>query len=157
MRSVLQLTVLALAFVVTASFGTFAPTHEVSADGAVTRKDSFSVTLPPNPCNPESGNLTGTINFVLVEREVFDESGNFVHYNANYTARGEVTDANGLKYNYKQTSHSIIHDDLPYTFKEIIKVTSQGGGDNFEFVTETHVNEQGVETKVDPGSGECKG
>ena len=40
MRSVLQLTMLALVVAVTASFGTFAPTHEVSADGTVVVHDT---------------------------------------------------------------------------------------------------------------------
>jgi hypothetical protein len=48
MRSVLKLTMLAVAFAIMVSFGTFAPTHEVSADGTVVIHIPSTLTWPLN-------------------------------------------------------------------------------------------------------------
>jgi hypothetical protein len=58
-RSVLQLTMLALAFVVMASFEIFAPTHEVLANPAVVSEIDDTITVD-NPCTPEDDQITGT-------------------------------------------------------------------------------------------------
>ena len=156
MRSVLQLTVLALAFVVTAFFGTFIPTHEVSANPAVITEFTDNDLRLDNPCNPEAGRLTGTFHIKSV---VHHHPGEFLTIRE--TGRGTLTDATGLKYSTK-FNLSATYDDppdfnLPQSYSEKARIISQTGVDNWEARVVLNINEQGELEEAHISGSECKG
>ena len=157
MRFVLQLTVLALAFAITASFGTFAPTHEVSADPVI--RDELHLdneSLPPSPCNPEGGPLTGTFDIKSV---VHEHEGEFLTIRE--TGRGQFTDTTGLKYQFKAnfsgTYTSPPDFNLPQSYSEKVRIISETGVDNWEARLVLNINEQGELEEAHISGSECRG
>jgi hypothetical protein len=149
MRQALRFTVLALLLAVVGF--AFVWVDQASADPAVTTESNINFTLN-NLCTPEFDNVNITGSAKTVVHIHPGELGTF-----NFTAHGQGTDANGLKYNFISNSHTEFHDPLPQSFHVKFRHISQTDADNLEIDFAIYVNEQGEPTKIDPSDLECKG
>jgi hypothetical protein len=151
MRQILKLTVLALVLAVTVTLGTFVPIHQASANPPVITKSSTNVILD-NPCTPANDNITGT---VITKLTIHNHPGELTDIKVNQ--RGQLTDSNGLTYQFHYNEQLQLHHPFPTTRHLKIRIVSQTGVDNFEVDSAIHINGQGEVTKVDFSNPECKG